>query len=119
MRIANYLSLGFEFCAQLELFARDLANHIVHARTKHRFFAQGVSLESVETLGHMADIYRQSIRRPGAKPDVQSVLQGELYEFLEALKKGDRAAAREEALDVMAVMWRALDGEHEREVAHE
>lgn len=112
MKIEEYMTYGFELSARMERLMREVAKHYVHAKEKHPFFACGVSRESAEQLAMMADAYRAEARKPWA--DVHSVLESEVYEFLEALKRGDLEAAEAEMLDVVAVMLRALDGEHTR-----
>lgn len=123
MKIEEHMTDGFELSAKMERLAREMMKHCLHAKEKHPFFACEVSGESVESLGMMAEAYRVEARKPWA--DVHSVLASEVYEFLEVLKKGDYEAAEAEMLDVVAVMLRALDGEHTRtgevckEVEHE
>ena len=123
MKIEEYMTYGFELSAKMERLMREVAKHYVHAKEKHPFFACGVSRENAEQLAMMADAYRAEARKPWA--DVHSVLESEVYEYLEALKRGDYEAAESEMLDVVAVMLRALDGDHTRtgevrkEVYHE
>ena len=123
MKIEEYMTYGFELSARMERLMREVAKHYVHAKEKHPFFACGVSRENAEQLAMMADAYRAEARKPWA--DVHSVLESEVYEYLEALKRGDYEAAESEMLDVVAVMLRALDGDHTRtgevrkEVYHE
>ena len=123
MKLEEYMTYGFELSARMERLAREMMKHSLHAQEKHPLFACEVSRESVETLGMMADAYRAEARKPWA--DVHSVLESEVYEYLEALKRGDYEAAESEMLDVVAVMLRALDGDHTRtgevrkEVYHE
>lgn len=84
----------------------ELCNeHIEHARSKHPKFAFGVSAETMETLRTLAELYRKECARPWA--DVQMVILSEVYEFLEALKSGDRQRALEEGADIVAVVYRA------------
>lgn len=47
------------------------------------------------------------------------VLREEIYEFLAEVAAGDFNRAIEEAGDVIAVMYRALNGEYKKEVSHE
>ena len=91
---------------------REVAKHYVHAKETHPFFACEVSRESVETLGMMAEAYRVEALKPWA--DVHSVLASELFEYLEALKRGDLEAAEAEMGDVFAVMMRGIDLVKER-----
>ncbi len=51
----------------------------------------------------------------GAVPCLRNVLLSEVQEFLVEMAKGDFARALEEAGDVMAVLYRALNGEGQRE----
>ncbi|MBR5590945.1 MAG: hypothetical protein IKW38_00225 [Kiritimatiellae bacterium] len=88
----------------------ELCNeHIDHARSKHPKFAFGVSAETMETLRTLAELYRKECARPWA--DVQMVILGEIYEFLEALKSGNRQRALEEGADIVAVVYRATHGD--------
>ena len=112
MKIEEYMTYGFELSAKMERLMREVAKHYVHAKEKHPFFACDVSSESVETLGMMAEAYRVEARKPWA--DVHSVLESEVYEYLEALKRGDLEAAEAEMGDVFAVMMRGIDFVKER-----
>ena len=112
MKIEEYMTYGFELSAKMERLARELMKHYLHAQEKHPFFACEVSRESVETLGMMAEAYRVEARKPWA--DVHSVLESEVYEYLEALQRGDLEAAEAEMGDVFAVMLRGIDLVKER-----
>ncbi|MBR6802435.1 MAG: hypothetical protein IKM62_01290 [Kiritimatiellae bacterium] len=94
---------------QQQAFFKLCNEHIDHARSKHPEFAFGVSVETMETLRTLAELYRKECARPWA--DVQMVLFSEIYEFLEALKSGNLQRALEEGADVMAVIYRATHGD--------
>lgn len=51
----------------------------------------------------------------GAYPCLRNVLLSEVYEFLTEIAKGDLRRATEEAGDVIAVLYRALNGEGKQE----
>lgn len=87
--------------------------HYEHAREKHPYFCDDISLEIQEFdhVGFMLSDYRKRIehsmqRRCLAWTDL---LGCETYEVLEALQKGDPAAAIEEAYDAIAVLLRVVD----------
>lgn len=87
--------------------------HLRHAREKHPFFAdctssylnaEGFECHALAHKNELAD-----------DPSVENVLLSEVYEFLAELKRGDMARAREEAADVVAVLRRAIEGDHLKE----
>lgn len=117
MKLEEYMTYGFDFAAKMERLAREMMKHYLHAKEKHPFFACEVSGESVEALGMMAEAYRVEARKPWA--DVHSVLASEVYEYLEALKRGDLEAAEAEMGDVVAVMMRGIDFVKERKAKDE
>ena len=61
-----------------------------------------------------ADLERASTANCYRDCQLEMVLKGELYEFLEAFHHGDFEHAMEEAADVVAVLFRALNGEGRR-----
>ena len=91
-------------------FWRLCEEHLRHARAKHPKFAKEVSMFGKETLDLVAHRYKNL-----GSPFVEDILLSEVYEFLAELKRGDMARAREEAADIVAVVRRALDGDHLKE----
>ena len=87
--------------------------HLRHAREKHPFFADCVSgflndaWFKCHALSHKNELDED--------PSVENVLLSEVYEFLAELERGDKARAREEAADIVAVLLRALEGDHLKE----
>ena len=112
MKLEEYMTYGFELSARMERLACELMKHYLHAQEKHPFFACEVSRENAEQLAMMAEAYRVEARKPWA--DVHSVLASEVYEYLEALQRGDLEAAEAEMGDVFAVMLRGIDLVKER-----
>lgn len=58
-----------------------------------------------------ADLERASTANYYRNCQLEMALKGELYEFLEAFHHGDFEAAMQEAGDVVAVLYRALNGD--------
>lgn len=84
--------------------------HIRHAREKHPEFAKTVSIYGEYALSKMARNYKSV-----GNISIEAVLFSEVYEFLAELQRGDKARAREEGADIVAVVLRACEGDHLKE----
>lgn len=91
-------------------FWRLCEEHLKHARAKHPEFAKTVSTADPKTLDLIA-----RISKTVESPCVEDVLFSEIYEFLAELQRGNKARAREEAADIVAVVLRAIEGDHLKE----
>lgn len=87
--------------------------HYEHAREKHPYFCDDIYLRipQFDHVGFMLSDYRERIeysmqRRCLAWTDL---LGCETYEVLEALQKGDPAAAIAECYDAIAILLRVID----------
>lgn len=99
---------------------------LAKARKKHPGFVPiPQEWEKLEGLamyyGEVARVGRRNVAESRWEYQLGDVLLTEAYEFLEAFFAGDFARALEEAGDVIAVLYRALNGEgkevrHEREI---
>lgn len=96
---------------------------LAKARKKHPDFVSipaGSRAHAIGTAaGNMAkqiktDLERESTAQHHVDCQLEMALKGELYEFLEAFHHGDFNAALSEAGDVVAVLYRALNGEGRR-----
>lgn len=112
MKIEYYLSLGFEEAAKRNNFFDLISKHIDHAREKHPLFAKKINWRKPECFSFYAKYHKQNIADHGYT--IEDVFLSECYEFLEALESGDLDRAREEAADVVAVIYRALSGDMEQ-----
>lgn len=111
MKISRHITLGFEEASKREKFFDLCDGHIDHAIEKHPTFAHLLTGTKDERF------YTACTER--AKSDLSdevehgysctdTILYAELYEFLSELARGDLTRAREEAADVVAVLYRAL-----------
>lgn len=107
-----------EACESFELHLGKLdeafETSLEKAREKHPVFLDAwPKAEDAEAYLDTAEIHKLEI---GKKESTQlhSILFSEVFEFLAEIAKGDFARALEEAGDVMAVMYRALNGDHLR-----
>ena len=111
MKISRHLTLGFEEASKREKFFDLCDGHIDHAIDKHPLFAHLLTSTKDEKF------YTSGMER--AKSDLaeeveygysctDTILDAEIYEFLAELARGDLTRAREEAADVVAVLYRAL-----------
>ena len=102
-------------CEHYELSKSDLEmafdNSLAKARAKHPVFLDAwPKAEDAEAYLDTAEIHKLDI---GKKESTQlhSILFSEVFEFLAEVARGDLDRAIEEAGDVMAVLYRALNGE--------
>ena len=109
------LSMDSEACAsfELELYELDkvFEKSIAKARAKHPVFLDAwPKAEDAEAYLDTAEIHKLDI---GKKENTQlhSILLSEVFEFLAEVARGDFGRALEEAGDVIAVLYRALNGE--------
>lgn len=94
-----------------EQFFENCDKHITHAQKKHPVFAYRInSFLTPKIYKDMADQHRQTRDDDKAKKEtaIENVLLGEVFEFMEAFSRGDLEAAKEEAADVVAVLFRAI-----------
>ena len=108
-------------CGKLRLDVARLmeaANNSLHkAREKHPDFVPLPPFHWGNQLLYTARQYKWRVQ--DGKGELQEVLLSECYEFMSALAVGDFRHALEEAGDVVAVLYRALNGEGKKEVSHE
>ena len=104
----------------LEFAAKD---SLAKARKKHPDFVAIPAGERAHAIGTAAgnmakqikaDLARESTAQCYVDCQLEMALKGELYEFLEAFHHGDFNTALAEAGDVIAVLYRALNGEGRR-----
>lgn len=97
-----------------EQFYELCEEHLRHAREKHPGF-----VEQVSPWGAEDDWYDElALKRKQLsieKPSVEHVLMSEVYEFLAEAKRGNMERAREEGADIVAVVLRAVEGDHLKE----
>lgn len=118
---------GTEACKHYELaptalkFAAEAS--LEKARAKHPEFVAIPCSKRAHAIataaGNMAkqikaDLERESTAQCYVDCQLEMVLKSEVYEFLEAFHNGDFNAAMQEAGDVIAVLYRALNGEGRR-----
>lgn len=99
------LVLGFEEASRRRRFFDLCSEHITHAREKHPGFVHDVTLAKDPKFyfSFYASQYRVTKHET-----LETVAKEELFEFLEALNNGDYEHAKEEAADLVAVIYRAL-----------
>lgn len=90
-----------------------LTDSLYKAREKHPDFVPMPTPDLAEGFAVDARWHAEAV------PCLRNVLLSEVQEFLAEVAKGDFDRALEEAGDVMAVMYRALNGEYKKEVSHE
>lgn len=90
-------------------FFRGIIRHVRHARKKHPLFASRV-LWRKDDLHNVneAQWQKKMIR---TNYSLEAVLLSEVHEFLVEMHKKDYKRAFEEALDIVAVLVRALIGD--------
>lgn len=93
----------------IEQFNKRCREAIAYARRKHPKFANKVGVHNTYALDILAHEFRECAKEDAT---VYNVLMSEVAEFLSEIKRGDIVKAQEEASHVVAVMWRALTGEH-------
>lgn len=119
-----------EACESFELHIGKLdeafETSLAKARKKHPDFVAipaGKRAHAIGTAaGNMAkqikaDLERASTANCYRNCQLEMALKGELYEFLEAFHHGDFEAAMQEAGDVVAVLYRALNGDGKKKEA--
>lgn len=99
---------------EIEIFNQLCRDHIEHAREKHPKFAEIASFYNTYVLDNLAQSHRLIVLEKAQT--VHMILLSEVYEFLAELKRGNYDRAREEAADIVAVLWRALQCEHIRPI---
>lgn len=111
MKISRHITLGFEEASKREKFFDLCDGHIDHAIEKHPTFAYLLTSTKDEkvytacaekTKSDLAEEVEQGYSC------TDTILDAEIYEFLSELARGDLTRAREEAADVVAVLYRAL-----------
>lgn len=113
--------LGFDVASKRAQFFSLCSDHITNAQKKHPVFATCLSESTVNDLekryNEYAVMYQGQLRAAlnrGTAP-IETILLEEVYEFLEAVAAGDSIAIREEAADIVAVLYRAVNGEMKNE----
>lgn len=94
-----------------ELFFAKCNKHINHAQEKHPVFAYKINSRfNAVKYKVLADDHRQfrDEEHERKESSIEVILLGEVYEFMEAFSRGDLEAAKEEAADVVAVLFRAI-----------
>jgi hypothetical protein len=90
-------------------FFRGIIRHVRHARRKHPFFASRVLWRDGDLFNvNEAKWQKERIRD---NYSLEAVLLSEVHEFLVEMHKKDYKRAFEEALDIVAVLVRALLGD--------
>lgn len=111
MKISRHITLGFEEASKREKFFDICDGHIDHAIEKHPTFARlltGTKDERFYTscAEKTKSDLAEEVEHGYSCTD--TILDAEIYEFLSELARGDLTRAREEAADVVAVLYRAL-----------
>lgn len=111
MKISRHITLGFEEASKREKFFDLCDQHIDHAIEKHPNFARLLT----STKNEKVYIACAEKTKSDLAEEVEhgysctdTILDAEIYEFLAELARGDLTRAREEAADVVAVLYRAL-----------
>ena len=96
----------------IDYFFKLCVEHLIHARTKHPFFASRSCDDDFYTeRAFITDAYRYK-KRIELEPSVSNVFLSEGYEWLyETIKEPQSERAYEEAADIVAVILRALLGD--------
>jgi hypothetical protein len=90
-------------------FFRGIIRHVRHARLKHPLFAKRVLWRDDALFNHNeAKWQKKQIER---NHSLEAVLLSEVHEFLVEMHKKNYKRAFEEALDIVAVLVRALLGD--------
>ena len=85
-------------------FCEDLWTHVLHAKSKHPNRYVLPEQNKAEDIDHQAKWYKSFVDE--AKPEFQYVLRSEFCEFLAEAVRDNRERAREESLDLCAVLYR-------------
>lgn len=100
-------------CENYELDSMDFNDafeeSLAKAREKHPDFVPSPGPELAESFAKDAKWHADAV------PCLRNVLLSEVYEFLAEVANGDFDRALEEAGDVVAVLYRALNGEGKQE----
>ena len=95
----------------IDYFFKLCVEHLIHARTKHPFFASRDCDDFYTERAYIADAYRYK-KRIEIDPSVENVFLSEGYEWLyETIKEPQSERAFEEAADTVAVILRSLLGD--------
>lgn len=111
MKISRHITLGFEEASKREKFFDLCDQHIDHAIEKHQLFAHLLtSTRSEKVYTSCAEKTKSDLAEEveHGYSCTDTILDAEIYEFLSELARGDLIRAREEAADVVAVLYRAL-----------
>lgn len=111
MKCTRYLTLGFDEAAKRETFFNLCDQHIDHAIQKHPLFAHLLTSTRDEKVYTACAVRAKSdlaeeVEHGYACTD--TIIESEINEFLAELARGDITRAREEAADIVAVLYRAL-----------
>lgn len=92
----------------------DIERHYLHAKTKHPYFADTLAAEyqlADGVAGLSLALIRDELQKCAKDGNLPAtyIAACEIHEFIEALANGDKKAAREEALDIIAVWLRVID----------
>ena len=90
-------------------FFRGIVRHVRHARKKHPFFASRVLWRDSDLFNVNEAQWQKKIIK--SNYSLEAVLLSEVHEFLIEMNKGNYKRALEEALDIVAVLVRALIGD--------
>ena len=111
MKISRHLTLGFEEASKREKFFDLCDLHIDHAIEKHPTFAHLLtSTKDEKFYTACAERVKSNLAEEveHGYSCIDTILDAEINEFLAELARGDLTRAREEAADVVAVLYRAL-----------
>ena len=90
-------------------FFRGIIRHVRHARRKHPFFARRVLWRDDDLFNVNEAQWQKKVIK--SNYSLEAVLLSEVHEFLIEMHKGNYKRAIEEALDIVAVLVRALSGD--------
>lgn len=102
-----------DYALAMTEFKWALVDSLEKARRKHPDFIPLPPFHWGNQLLYEARQYKWKVQ--DGKGELQEVLLSECYEFMSALAVGDFDHALEEAGDVMAVLYRALNGDGKQE----
>lgn len=110
MKCTRYLTLGFEEAAKRESFFNLCDQHIDHAIQKHPFFAHFLTSRDEKVYTACAEKTKSDLAEEveHGYSCTDTILEAEVNEFLAELARGNLTRAREEAADVVAVLYRSL-----------
>ena len=90
-------------------FFRACKRHVEHARQKHPQFAKRVLWREDDLYNRNEALFQK--RRIEDGYSLEAILMSEVHEFLVEMHNGNLERAKEEAADVMAVLYRAIAGD--------